>query len=129
MQIWLRPKYKISTYSYTVRLASKCWFSVNCTGQGQEQRQGPVRRLSRSSRGEMLAAWIRIGAAEGCCTSTQPQRALDQLGSGVWSFSCVEEVLPEGDMEGSIAKPRASQVFGEFATPLASQFRIIVFSK
>lgn len=33
-------KMKLYLYLYSVCLDGKCWFSVHCTGQGQELRQG-----------------------------------------------------------------------------------------
>lgn len=39
----LRVSSKINLYFYLYSfcLDGKCWFSVHCTGQGQELRQGP----------------------------------------------------------------------------------------
>lgn len=33
-------KINLYLYLYSVCLDGKCWFSVHCTGQGQELRQG-----------------------------------------------------------------------------------------
>lgn len=117
---------------FIVCLASKCWFRVHCTEQGQEQRQGAVRRPCRSSWGEIRPA---LGLEHLKIAGALLHRYSAPEGSGPARVrvcglpAAVRKFATGRQVEGSIATSRASQVLvAEFATRLASQFRIPLFS-
>lgn len=49
-------KINLYLYFYSVCLHGKCWFSVHCTGQGQELRQGSSEE----------AVWVILGRDADC---------------------------------------------------------------